>query len=110
MSWDNWRVTKQIEPDSRPNKRQVYIEMLEQLIEKLKETETYNLTGTEEEICPLYAVPTITFFCVNEDDPDKIEIRCYWDRREFLKELKKEDEAYKARNLAKNNTKTEPDS
>ena len=100
-----WTVEKVVEPIPEPNFREVYIELLQQAIEKLKESETYNLSGDEEIDYKIYDLPTI-IFCHFEQNPQNdygiLQLVCYRDRREFVRELKNEDRKYRSQDLRRN--------
>lgn len=92
MSIDSWLVEEAITLDPRPDPRQSYIRLLQQVIDALKEERTVKI-GDETEIIPIYTLPTIIFAYLDTESKDVLEgqalaqLYCYRDRREFLKDL-----------------------
>lgn len=94
MTHSKWTVEKQIDLTSEPNFRQLTIQMLEKVIDDLQKYETIDLEGKGDEIISaIYHLPTILFFSVDVGEDRRfstMKLRCYRDRREFLRERKKE--------------------
>lgn len=95
MSSDNWLVEEEVkfDPTQPLDIRAVYIRLLQQLIDALKEPSFPPGTVKEELQSPMYTLPTVIFAYMNTDtfraDPHRAlaQLICYRDRRHFLKEL-----------------------
>lgn len=99
MSNNGWVVEEIITPGPDLDVRAIYIGLLQQMIDALKETTTIDMgEGNPVEIAPLYAIPTVIFAFLDtetqiEGDEDReqgkalVQLICYRDRREFLKDL-----------------------
>ena len=89
MPIDNWVVEEEVYPIPKPDIRAVYIRLLEQVIETLKEERKMG-TGEDIVVSPAYTLPTMIFayFETNtSEDHALAQLYCYSDRREFLKDL-----------------------
>lgn len=94
MPVENWVVEEEVYPIPKPDIRAVYIRLLEQIIETIKETKTIKFgegEGENEAVTdPIYALPTVVFAYFNTDTSEDYalaQLYCYSDRREFLKDL-----------------------
>lgn len=99
MPFENWVVEEIVTPSPALDARQVYIRLLEQMIDALKETKTVKLAAdVDEEVHAVYALPTVIFAFLDtnsrvegDEDGEKgqalMQLYCYRDRREFLKDF-----------------------
>jgi hypothetical protein len=99
MSDNGWVVEEIVTPGPDLDVRTLYIGLLQQMIDTLKETTTVDMgEGNPVEIIPLYSVPTVVFAFLDtesvvEGDEDGeqgkalAQLICYIDRRDFLKDL-----------------------
>jgi len=99
MQIEGWIVEEEITPGPDLDIRAVYVRLLQQIIDSLKETKAVDMgEGNPVEITALYSVPTVIFAfldteSVMEGDEDReqgkalAQLICYRDRRDFLKDL-----------------------
>jgi len=97
MPSDNWLVEEIITPGPELDVRAMYIRLLEQVIDALKEEARIKMgEDVEEEIIPRYSLPTVIFAFLDDQTPIEgyekgeralAQLYCYRDRREFLKDL-----------------------
>lgn len=99
MPHNGWIVEEEVTAGPDLDVRTVYIGLLQQMIDALKETTTLDMgEGNPVEITPLYAIPTIVFAFLDtesvvEGDEDReqgkalMQLVCYRDRSDFLKDL-----------------------
>lgn len=95
--YENWLVEEEIVMRADLDIREVYISLLQKVIEGLREEKTQKI-GDEVETVSLYSPPTVIFAFLDSEtpfkaDPEKekgtalAQLYCYRDRREFLKDL-----------------------
>lgn len=94
MQIEGWIVEEEIFPGPDLDIRAVYIRLLQQMIDTLKETKTIDMgEGNPVEVMPVYSLPTVFFAYLDTETPTEEEdkalaqIICYRDRRDFLKDL-----------------------
>jgi len=94
MQIEGWIVEEKVTPGPDLDIRAVYIRLLQQIIDSLKETKTVDMgEGNPVEITALYSVPTVIFAFLDTESNDLYEgealaqLICYRDRRDFLKDL-----------------------
>jgi hypothetical protein len=87
MNIDNWLVEEEVSPIPMPNIRAVYIRLLEQMIEALRESQKLKLgEGEPEQIIPTYNLPTVVLAYLKQDKADNkamAQMLCFRDYRAF---------------------------
>lgn len=94
MGTENWLVEEEVTPGPDLDVRAVYIRLLEQVIETLKEPQFPATDKISAELsAPHYNIPTVMFAFLDTEVDLAVEgnammqIYCFSDRREFLKDL-----------------------
>lgn len=96
MGEPNWMVERKVHPLSKPDIRQIYIEMLEEVISELKKGESFIplLANKSGEINYEYDIPTVIFATAErrpEIDYVHFKLFCYRDAQTLIKHLEREE-------------------
>lgn len=94
MGEPNWVVERKVHPLQNPDIREIYIEMLEEVIAELKKGESFlpALASVPNEINWEYDIPTVIFAYVDTSRPsDYVEFKlfCYRDAQTLVKQLER---------------------
>lgn len=93
MTSERWEIEKIINyTKKQANVREAYIACLEELIEKLREGREWTDENKVTKTYYNYVLPTLIFSEIDSNQPTRIKLTCFRDRREYRIWLKKEDE------------------